>query len=394
MRLQLSPRHATALGIAALAGAAHAEAPRKPAKLDTRASLQVGAYADTTGTSVLTPSVAGSVDNPVAGWGVSGKYLVDVVSAASPDIVSTASPRWNEVRQAGSLGGRYKPHDTGVAATASTSYTPDYLSVAGSAQLIQDLDAKNLTLVGGYGYGHDVIGRSRTPFSVFSHTLDYHSISLGASRVVNPKLVIGVYADGIFEHGDQSKPYRYVAMFRPGDVARVGPGASAAQVAGTRLDAKPIEQLPLQRQRYALTGRLAYRNKGTTWRVEERIYADTWGQLASTTDTRYFIDLGRRWMIWPHARVNMQNASSFYQRAYASSGPSDLPALRTGDRELGSLYTLGTGGGARLALGRPGALDAIAITASLDGYWTSFADALYVSSRFSALATTALEMQF
>ena len=371
-----------------------AQTPEKPSKLDTKAALQVGAYADTTGTSVLTPSVTASVENPTAGWGVTGRYLVDVVSAASPDIVSTASPHWNEVRQAGSLGGRYKRGNTGVAASASTSYTPDYLSASGSAQVTRDLDDKNLTLTGGYGYGHDVIGRARTSFSVFSHTLDYHSMALGVSRVVNPRLVLGVYGDAMLEHGDQSKPYRYVAMFRPEDATRVGRGASAAQVAATRLDAKPLEQLPLQRQRFAVTGRLAYRVRGATLRVEERLYTDTWGQSASTTDARYFIDLGRRLMVWPHGRFNVQNAASFFRRTYTSTGVDDLPALRTGDRELGGLYTVGSGGGARVALGKAGAVDDLALTTTLDGYWTSFADTLYVTTRFSVLATTTLEVAF
>ncbi len=44
-------------------------------------------------------------DERAAGWSVDGRYLVDVVSAASVDIVSTASRRWEEVRHAGSLGG-------------------------------------------------------------------------------------------------------------------------------------------------------------------------------------------------------------------------------------------------------------------------------------------------
>lgn len=383
-----------AWAVSCFALGAAAQKPKQSSKLDGKASLQVGAYADSTGTSVLTPSVSASIDNPTAGWGVTGRYLVDVVSAASPDIVSTASPHWNEVRQAGNLGARYKRGNTGVAASASTSYTPDYLSASGSAQVIRDLDDKNLTLTGGYGYGHDVIGRARTAFSVFSHSLDYHSIALGASRVVNPRLVIGVYGDAVLEHGDQSKPYRYIALFRPEDAASVGRGASPAHVAAARLDTKPLEQLPLQRQRFAVTGRLAYRAKSTTVRIEERLYTDTWGQSASTTDARYFIDIGRRLMVWPHARFNVQNASNFFERTYTSTGVGDLPALRTGDRELGGLYTLGSGGGARLALGKAGAVDDIALTTTLDGYWTSFADTLYVTTRFSVLATTALEVAF
>jgi hypothetical protein len=379
---------------AAEPAATSADAASGGSNINARAALEIGGYLDSTATSVLTPSISATVDSPTAGWGISGRYLVDVVSAASPDIVSTASPHWVEVRNAGNLGVRYKPGNTGIAANGSTSYTPDYLSLSAGAQLTQDLDDKNLTLVGGYGYGHDVIGRTGTAFSVFSRKLDYHSLSLGLSRVVNPSLVVGVYGDAIIERGDQSKPYRYIPIFNPRDVSSIGRGAPAGQVAATRLEARPLEQLPLERERYAVTGRLAYRGDGTTFRVEERLYADTWGQRASTTDARYFVDLGRRLTIWPHGRFNIQNAVDFWQRAYTATSVNDLPALRTGDRELGALFTVGGGGGMRVALGKPGTLDDVVLTTTVDGFWTSFADALYVTERFSAIATTALEVAF
>lgn len=373
--------------------AAEAQAPQS-SNITARASAEVGGYVDSTATSVLTPSVAGTVENPTAGWGISGRYLVDIVSAASPDIVSTASPNWKEVRHAGNLGFRYKPGNYGIAANASTSYTPDYLSLSGGAQLTQELDEKNLTLIEGYGYGHDTIGRTGTPFSVFSRTLDYHSISLGASRVINTGLVIGVFGDAVLERGDQSKPYRYVPVFAPNVAATIPAGASATSVANTRLQARPLEQLPLDRDRFALTGRLAWRGESTTLRFEERGYKDSWGLLASTTDARYFIDASRRFTIWPHARFHVQNGTDFWKRAYSATGVHDLPAFRTGDRELGPLFTIGGGGGMRIALGGAGALDELVWTTTLDGFYTSFSDAIYVTTRYSALLTTGMEVTF
>ena len=363
--------------------------------INARATTEIAGYIDSTATSVLTPSIGLVVESPTAGWGVSGRYLVDVVSAASPDIVSTASPHWVEVRQAGSLGVRYKPGTFGVAVNAATSYTPDYFSLSAGAQLSQDLDEKNLTLIAGYGYGHDTIGRSRTAFSVFSRTLDYHTIQAGLSRIVNASLVIGVYGDVVLENGDQSKPYRYIPIFTPAAAASIPVGASPTVVANARLQAKPLEQLPLERERYSLTGRLALRaDNGTTLRVEERGYVDTWGLKASTTDARYFIDLSRRWTIWPHARFNIQNSVSFWKRAYTANGEHDLPALRTGDRELSSLFTAGGGGGVRIALGKSGSFDDLVLTTTIDAFYTSFADAIYVKQRLSALAATALEIAF
>lgn len=362
--------------------------------LTAHVSGELSGYIDTVATQVLTPSIAGRVENPIAGWALSGRYLLDVVSAASPDIVATASPPFKEVRNAGNLGFRYKPGNFGVSASALASYTPDYLSVGGGLDFTEDVDEKNYTLTEGYHYGHDVIGRTGTSFARFSHQLDTHTLTLGLSTVVNPSLLVSFTGDGVLERGDQSKPYRYIPMFSPAVAPLVPAGASVSSVAAARIQARPLEQLPLERTRLAFTTHVAWRAAITTLRMDERIYGDSWSQYASTTDARLFFDAGSRLIVWPHLRFHVQNSVSFWQRAYASNGPTDLPALRTGDRELSGLFNLGGGGGLRVALGRRGRADDIAWTTSADLFWTSFADTLYVKVRWSSIVTTGLEVAF
>jgi Protein of unknown function (DUF3570) len=359
-----------------------------------RASTEVAGYTDSVGVSIFTPSVGASVESPTSGWGANGRYLVDVVSAASPDIVATASPRWSEVRHAGNVGARYKPGRFGIGLGGAASYTPDYLALSGNAQLVQELDDKNLALVEGYSFGRDTIGRTGTPFSVFSNQLTTHAFSLGLSRVVNPSLVIGVYGDAILERGDQSKPYRYVPMFAPEIAPSVPRGASAITVADSRLVARPLEQLPLTRDRWAVSGRMGWRTEHTTLRLEQRLYTDSWNLKATTTDLRWFVDVAERITIWPHLRVHVQSGVDFWRRAYAARSVSDLPALRTGDRELGPLSNFGLGAGIRFALGKAGAKDDFVLSFTGDGTWTSFTDALYVKDRFSGIGATSLEVVF
>lgn len=376
------------------ADAKPAEAEPSESSITARASAEVAGYIDSVATTVLTPSVGGSVESPTAGWSVNGRYLLDVVSAASPDIVSTASPPFKEIRQGGSLGGRYKPGDFGVGANASISYSPDYLAIAGGGSATLDLDQKNLTLLTSYSYGHDTIGRTGTSFSVFSRDLAYHMLTFGAARVLNPSTTLSLIGDAVIERGDQSKPYRYIPIFSPEAAAKVPRGLGVDSVVAGRLQARPLEQLPLERERYALTARLAWRFERSTLRVDQRGYLDTWGLLASTTDLRYFIDVTQRLMFWPHLRFHAQKGVSFWKLAYSSTGIHDLPALRTGDRELGPLTNLGVGGGLRLALGRAGRTEDVTLSTTFDGTWTSFADTLYVKDRFSVLVTTALGVTF
>jgi len=362
--------------------------------VNARASTEIAGYTDSVGVSVFTPSVGVGVESPTQGWGASGRYLVDVVSAASPDIVATASPRWSETRHAGNIGARYKPGTFGVALGGAASYTPDYLALAANAQLTQEVDEKNWTLIEGYSFGRDTIGRTGTTFDTFSRDLTTHSVTLGASRVINPSLVLGIYADGMFERGDQSKPYRYIPMFSPEVAPAIPRGASAIEIADRRITARPIEQLPLERDRYAVTGRMGWRTEKTTLRLEQRLYNDSWNLRATTTDFRWYVDVAERVTVWPHLRVHVQSGVEFWQRAYAARDIHDLPALRTGDRELGPLSNFGAGGGVRIALGKAGSKNDVILQVTADGTWTSFTDAIYVKDRFSGLGTTSLEVSF
>lgn len=368
--------------------------PPSESSLVAKASVSVAGYLDSVATTVLTPSIGGSVENPLGGWSINGRYLLDMVSAASPDIVSTASPPFKELRHGGNLGGQYKPGNFGVGGGFNISSSPDYLALSGSLQLIEDLNDKNLTLLQGYSYGHDTIGRTGTPFSTFSRSLDTHALSLGLSSVVNPNLVLSLSSDVILESGDQSKPYRYIPMFSAANAALIQPGASVDTIANLRLEARPLEQLPLTRQRYAGTGKLAWRLDRTTLRLEQRVYGDSWGLGASTTDARLFVDTSDRVTLWPHVRFHVQNGVSFWQRVYAIQDVHSIPGLRTSDRELGPLFTGGVGAGFKIGLGKAGRADDIAWTTTLDGFYTHFNDTIYVTERLSGLLTTSLEVVF
>ena len=130
-------------------GTAHAQAPPAVAPphgsdYAVHVSSEAAGYADSDHVFVLTPSIAGSVAKPAAGWSVDASYLVDVISAASVDVVSTASRRWEEeVRQAGSLGGSWKKDSFGISATGVASFEPDYVSWAAGLSLSQDLLSKH-----------------------------------------------------------------------------------------------------------------------------------------------------------------------------------------------------------------------------------------------------------
>jgi hypothetical protein len=363
--------------------------PSTPSPVRGQVSLDTAGYADSDHVFVLTPSLTGSVSNPVAGWSIGGSYLVDIVSAASVDIVSTASRNWVEVRHAGTLDASYKPGAFGVALDAAVSSEPDYLSWTAGGMLTHDFLDENLTLLLGFNHSHDVAGRSGTPFSVFSHPLDRESLKAGASVVLDAATIGSLLADVVIENGDPSKPYRYVPLFAPG--TSVAAGASIDEVAALRVSARPLEQLPTTRDRYALSLRVAHRFSGSTLRIDERLYTDSWSLHASSTDARYLIDLGARWELGPHLRAHVQTPVVFWQRAYVFKPGFDYPALRTGDRELGPLLGLTLGWSVRFGIGPRAEPDAWRIGIDVNATDTHYFDDLYISQRLSALALLSLE---
>jgi Protein of unknown function (DUF3570) len=356
-----------------------------------RASIEFAAYSDSDHVTVLTPSIHVGVDN-VSGASLDATYLVDIVSAASVDIVSTASSRWQEVRQAGSLQGMYKPNDFGVGAGGSISREPDYLSYGAYGLMEKDFNQKNWTATFGFGASHDTIGRCGaggvcTPFSVFSRDLARGAFNGGLAFVIDRASLGSLTLDVVVENGDQSKPYRYIPMFSPAVAPTIPKGASIALVNANRLEERPLEQLPLERHRAALTGRYAHRFDGSTLRLEERVYDDDWGLLATTTDVRWIVDLGSRFEVWPEARVHAQTPVTFWQLAYVSESATgwNLPEYRTGDRELGPLVTAGGGMGIRWYLGSTAAPQQWMLQLSGDGMYTRFLDDLYLTSRIAFL---------
>jgi hypothetical protein len=392
-------RPSTSTAVAAPAAADPHPAPIEDTSTK-RASFEIAGYNDSDHVTVVTPSVAVGIDN-VSGASLEATYLVDVVSAASVDIVSTASPRWREVRQAGSVSAGYKPRDFGVTVGGSVSREPDYLSYGGYATVTKDFNEKNLTLFFGYGFSHDTIGRcgddgTCTSFSVFSRQLQRGSFNAGTDFVINGTSLGSLVADVVIENGDQSKPYRYIPMFSPTVAPTVAKGASIDWVNANRLPERPLEQLPLMRQRFALTGRYAHRFDASTLRLEERVYRDSWGLLASSTDGRWIFDLGKRFALWPHLRFHVQTPVSFWQLAYVSSpAPAwNLPAYRTGDRELGPLWTTEGGFGIKWYLGSAADPGKWALQLTADGMYTAFLDDLYLTHRLAGLAALGFEGTF
>jgi hypothetical protein len=363
--------------------------------LEVRTAGEFSTYIDTDYVTVFTPTVRASVADPLSGWSAQGSYLVDIVSAASVDIVSTASPNWVELRHAGSLSGTYQPDDIAGTIFGAVSVEPDYRSLSGGAKASIDLDRKNLTLLGGYGYTRDTAGRTGTPFSVYALELDRHELTLSGAFVLDRATLLTLTGDLGFESGRQEKPYRYLPLFSPPAARQLEPGASVARVNALRLPGKTAERVPETRQRYALTARFAHRGRASTLIANQRLYADSWGLIATTSDLRYVVDVSRRVFVWPELRWHTQRGVGFWRLAYLgeiTDGSLSLPRWRTGDRELGPLWSATLGGGVRWNLGGADP-SALSLVLELEAVHTDYLEALYIDQRWAGFASLQAEVR-
>lgn len=367
--------------------------------LIVRAAAELSGYTDSLAVNVVSPKIDASVTSPTSGWSVGAGYLLDVLSAASPDIVSMASRKYTESRHAGHVTGGYKPGLFGARASANVSSEPDYLSLGGGLALTADLADKTVTPRLGYQIGRDTIGKGQTSFDAFHHTLFSHTFEGSVAVVLSRRQVLVAGATLQIESGDQSKPYRYVPMFPASVAAGATAGAPIDQVDAARLSARPTEQLPLERTRLAASARYLHRmGPWGTARLEERLYGDTWGTKASTTDARVLFEASERLRLGPHLRLHAQTGASFHRLAYSAtvtpSGDVVLPAFRTGDRELAPLVTVTAGGSARVELTPARAKTAVAMLVQADAMWTRFFDSLFVTQRRAVYGTVGAEVLF
>lgn len=194
----------------------------------------------------------------------------------------------------------------------------------------------------------------------------------------------------MIEYGDPSKPYRYVPMFASGAI--VARGASIAEVTRLRLPERVLEQLPLERDRYALSMGRGHRFRKSTLRFDERAYADTWGLKATTTDSRWLFDLSKRFTVGPRLRFYGQTPVDFWQRAYVISSAGVFPAIRTGNRELGPLVNLTGGASARFHLGSSGDPRTWVLGVDVNVTSTHYLDDIYLTQRWSVVSGLTLEV--
>ncbi len=247
---------------------------------------------------------------------VVGNYYVDMVTSASIDVVTTASP-YTEERKQWSLGLDYLRGNTTMRVNYTSSEESDYDAETVGFSVSQDMFGDLTTLTFGYALGNDLVRRSDDV--LFERDLDKQMYSVGVTQILTKNLISTLNFETITEEGFLNNPYRSVRYadsssalgysFEP----ELYPNTRTSNAVGIRA-------------RYYLPYRAALEG-------EYRYFIDTWdieghtGSLSYTHPWNDFTFTGK-------FRYHTQTSAHFYRDLF--SGPQ-ATNFRGRDKELSPL---------------------------------------------------------
>ncbi len=278
---------------------------------DDRADILYHLY-DGGGVTIEGPSI---LVRKKAGKSVSfvANYYVDMVSSASIDVVTTASP-YTEEREQLSIGMDYLRGNTVMSISVTNSEESDFTSDSYSFSVSQGMFGDLTTLTLAYSLTNDEVRRSDD--DTFVRDADRQFYSVGLTQIVTRNLIMGLNVETITDEGFLNNPYRTV---RYADSSNpIGYSYEAELYPNTRTStAVGI------RARYYLPYRAAIQG-------EYRFFADTWGILSHTGAISYTHPWGA-WTFTGKYRHYTQDQADFYSDLFPRSEATNF---RGRDKEL------------------------------------------------------------
>ena len=281
-------------------------------RTDVLYHLYTGGGVDIDGPSILMRKQVGKNTSFV------GNYYLDMVSSASIDVVTTASP-YNEERKQWSLGMDYLRGNTTVRVGYTSSVESDYDASTYNVSISQDMFGGLRTLTVSYGLGDDEVGKSNDPN--FERFLDKQNYALGLTQILTKNLILALNYETGTDEGYLNNPYRTVRYFNPTDTEGRGYSYEEELYPNTRTsNAVGI------RARYFLPYRAAIEG-------EYRFFTDTW-DVESHTASLTYIHPWRDFTFTGKFRYHDQTAAHFYSDLFPRAQATNF---RGRDKELSPL---------------------------------------------------------
>ena len=249
-----------------------------------------------------------------------GNYYVDMISSASIDVITTASP-YAEERKQWSLGMDYLRGNTTMSVNYTSSEESDFDAETVSFSVSQDMFGDLTTLTLSYALGDDLVRMSTDP--TFEEPLDRQIYGVGITQILTKNLISSLNIETITEEGYLNNPYRSVRYF---DASTGGyllerelyPNTRTSNAVGLRM-------------RYFLPYRAAIEG-------EYRFFTDTWDIDAHTASLTY-IHPWKDFTFTGKFRYHDQTGAHFYRDLFPRAQATNF---RGRDKEISELtsYTL------------------------------------------------------
>ena len=277
-------------------------------RADALYHLYDGGGVEINGPSILVRKQAGKSTSFVA------NYYVDMVSSASIDVVSQASP-YTEQRKQWSLGMDYLRGNTTMSLGYVTSTESDYDAKTYSFSVSQDMFGDLTTLTLSYAKGDDVVGRSDDPaFAADTQRRDY---GIGLTQIITRNLIATLNFETITDEGFLNNPYRSVRYADPGSALgysyqpELYPRTRTSNAIGLRA-------------KYYLPYRAALEG-------EYRYFTDTWNIESHTLSIGYTHPLGPWTFFGKYRYYDQVSGASFFSDLFPYE---DATNFRGRDKEL------------------------------------------------------------
>ena len=245
-----------------------------------------------------------------------GNYYVDMISSASIDVVTQASP-YDEERKQWSLGMDYLRGNTTMSMSYTSSVESDFDAETYAFSVSQDMFGDLTTLSLTYAYGDDVIGRSDDPN--FERENKRQLYGVGLTQILTRNLITTVNFEAITDEGFMNNPYRSVRYQDSNNPIgysyelELYPNTRTTTAVGVRA-------------RYYLPYRAAIQG-------EYRFFTDTWDIDANTFSLAY-IHPWQEWTFEAKYRWHDQTGAHFFRDLFPRSEATNF---RGRDKELSPL---------------------------------------------------------
>ncbi len=254
---------------------------------------------------------------------LSYQYYLDMISSASIDVVTQASP-YKEHRVQQNFGVDYLHGNTLYSAGYISSIEPDYNSKTAYFNVSQTMFGDLTTVNFGYTQGWDVVGKvDKGVVQPFRADADRKNYAVGLSQVMTRNMLLGLNFETDMSSGYLHSPYRAVRFLDP-LVAR-GYSYEPEKYPDTRTSNAASVQI-----KYYLPIHAALDGS-------YRFFTDTWGIDANTVEGGYTQTAFSNWTLSASARYYWQSHATFYSDLFPYENSQNFMAR---DRELAQFHSI------------------------------------------------------